>query len=324
MLLKRISAMLLAGCMAWTLAGCGTASTSIDGSAGSGQHTETPTLEQIYAANTLEKYEADEIQPSFSTCLRVGAEKKESNALLTLYYDDVLGTICRYRKTETGMLFKYYFQHEGQDFYTYAEANEDGSIKDQALVIQAKAAAKKENSPSYAEQLFEEYGFGSYNSKETITSLRDCGETYHIVTDVSALSGTKNNGKTYTYTTQEYDVEKETLRILDIFRTYTVKDANGEEKTCTMSRSMTYSSDEIVKPADFIEEQLVAPAWTRTITLVSDRGEQSISVPNGIPVLVDVPNGYTAYTDSSYTQKYTKDTPNADKTYPNRTIYLSK
>lgn len=322
MLLKRISAMLLAGCMAWTLAGCGTAST--DGSAGSGQRTETPTLEQIYAANTLETYETDNIQPSFSTCLRVGAEKKESNALLTLYYDDVLGTICRYRKTETGMLFKYYFQHDGQNFYTYAEANEDGSIKDQALVIQAKAAAKQENDPSYAEQLFEEYGFGSYNNKETITSLRDCGETYHIVTDISSLSGTEDNGKTYTYTTQEYDVEKKTLRILDIFRTYTVKDANGEEKTCNMSRSMTYSSDGVVRPADFIEEQLIAPAWTRTITLVSDSGKQTISVPNGIPVLVDAPDGYTAYTDSSYMQKYTKDTPSTDKTYPDRTIYLSK
>lgn len=322
MLLKRISAMLLAGCMAWTLAGCGTAST--DGSAGSGQQTETPTLEQIYAVNTLETYEADNIQPSFSTCMRVGKEKKESNALLTLYYDDVLGTICRYRKTETGMLFKYYFQHDGQDFYTYAEANKDGSIKKKALVIQAKAAAKQENSPSYAEQLFEEYGFGSYNNKETITSLRDCGETYHIVTDISALSGTEGNGKTYAYTTQEYDVEKETLRILDIFRTYTIKDANGEEKTCTMSRSMTYSSDEMVKPAEFIEKSLITPAWSRTITLVSDSGEQTISVPNGIPVLVDAPSGYTAYTDSSYTQKYTKDTPNADKTYPDRTIYLSK
>ena len=322
MLLKRISAMLLAGCMAWTLAGCGSSST--DGSAGSGQRTETPTLEQIYAANTLETYEADHIQPSFSTCLRVGKEKKESNALLTLYYDDVLGTICRYRKTETGMLFKYYFQHDGQDFYTYAEANKDGSIKKKALVIQAKAAAKQENSPLYAEQLFEEYGFGSYNNKETVTSLRDCGETYHIVTDISALSGTKDNGKTYTYTTQEYDVEKETLRILDIFRTYTVKNANGEEKTCTMSRSMTYSSDEMVKPAEFIEKSLIKPAWSRTITLVSDSGEQTISVPNGIPVLIDVPDGYTAYTDSSYTQKYTKDTPDADKTYPNRTIYLSK
>lgn len=319
MLLKRISAMLLAGCMAWTLAGCGTAST--DGSAGSGQRTEKPTLEQIYAANTLEKYETDNIQPSFSTCLRVGEEKKESNALLTLYYDDVLGTICRYRKTETGMLFKYYFQHEGQDFYTYAEANKDGSIKKKALVIQASEQKKQ---TSYAEQLIEEYGFGSYNNKETITSLRDCGETYHIVTDISALSGTKNNGKTYTYTTQEYDVEKETLRILDIFRTYTVKDTNGKEKTCNMSRSMTYSSDEMVKPAEFIEKSLITPAWTRTITLVSDSGEQTIAVPNGIPVLVDAPDGYTAYADSSYTQKYTKDTPNTDKTYPNRTIYLSK
>ena len=322
MLLKRISAMLLAGCMAWTLAGCGTAST--DGSADSRQRTETPTLEQIYAANTLETYETDNIQPSFSTCLRVGAEKKESNALLTLYYDNVLGMICRYRKTETGMLFKYYFQHDGQDFYTYAEANEDGSIKDQALVIQAKVAAKQENSCSYAEQLFEEYGFGAYNSKEAIISLRDCGETYHIVTDISALSGKEDSGKTYTYTTQEYDVEKETLRILNVFRTYTVKNTNGEEKTCTMSRSMTYSSDGVVKPADFIEEQLIAPAWTRTITLVSDNGKQTISVPNDIPVLVDAPDGYTAYIDNSYTQKYTKDTPSTDKTYPDRTIYLSK
>lgn len=319
MLLKRISAMLLAGCMAWTLAGCGTAST--DGGAGSGQRTETPTLEQIYAANTLEKYEADEIQPSFSTCLRVGEEKKESNALLTLYYDDVLGTICRYRKTETGMLFKYYFQHEGQDFYTYAEANKDGSIKKKALVIQATEQKKQ---TSYAEQLFEEYGFGSYNNKETITSVRDCGETYHIVTDISALSGTKNNGKTYTYTTQEYDVEKETLRILDIFRTYTVENADGEQQTCNMSRSMTYNSDEVVKPAEFIETSLIKPAWTRTMTLVSDSGEQKVSVPDGIPVLVEAPDGYTAYTDSACTQKYTKDTPNADKTYPNRTIYLSE
>ena len=104
MLLKRISAVLLAGCMTLAAAGCGTASTE-DGT-GSGQESEKPTLEQIYAANTLEAYQADDIQPSFSTCMRVGKEKKESNALLTLYYDDVLGTICRYRKTETGMLFK--------------------------------------------------------------------------------------------------------------------------------------------------------------------------------------------------------------------------
>ena len=188
MLLKRISAVLLAGCMTLAAAGCGTASTE-DGT-GSGQESEKPTLEQIYAANTLEAYQADDIQPSFSTCMRVGKEKKESNALLTLYYDDVLGIICRYRKTETGMLFKYYFQHDGQDFYTYAEANTDGSIKEQALVIQANAAEKQENSASYAEQLFEKYGFGSYNSKERVTSMQDCGETYHIVTDISALSGT--------------------------------------------------------------------------------------------------------------------------------------
>ena len=322
MLLKRISAVLLAGCMALAAAGCGTASTE-DGT-GSGQETEKPTLEQIYAANTLEAYQADDIQPSFSTCMRVGKEKKESNALLTLYYDDVLGTICRYRKTETGMLFKYYFQHDGQDFYTYAEANKDGSIKEKALVIQADAAQKQENSASYAEQLFEKYGFGSYNSKERITSMQDCGETYHIVTDISALSGTGDNGRTYTYTTQEYDVEKKSLRILDIFRTYTMQNANGEEKTCTMSRSMTYSSDGVVKPADFIEESLVVPEWSRTITLVSDAGKQTVSVPNGIPVLIQAPSGYTAYTDSACTKKYTEDTPSADRTYPDRTIYLNK
>ena len=80
----------------------------------------------------------------------------------------------------------------------------------------------------------------------------------------------------------------------------------------------------MVKPAEFIEKSLIKPAWSRTITLVSDSGEQTISVPNGIPVLIDAPDGYTAYTDSSYTQRYTKDTPDADKTYPNRTIYLSK
>lgn len=322
MLLKRISAVLLAGCMALAAAGCGTAST--EGGTGSGQETEKPTLEQIYAANTLEAYQADDIQPSFSTCMRVGKEKKESNALLTLYYDEVLGTICRYRKTETGMLFKYYFQHDGQDFYTYAEANKDGSIKEKALVIQADAAQKQENSASYAEQLFEKYGFGSYNSKERITSMQDCGETYHIVTDISALSGTGGNGRTYTYTTQEYDVEKKSLRILDIFRTYTMQNANGEEKTCTMSRSMTYSSDGVVRPADFIEESLVVPAWSRTITLVSDTGKQTISVPNGIPILVQAPSGYTAYTDSACTQKYTEDTPSVDRTYPDRTIYLNK
>ena len=322
MLLKRISAVLLAGCMTLAAAGCGTAST--EAGTGSGQETEKPTLEQIYTANTLEAYQADDIQPSFSTCMRVGKEKKESNALLTLYYDDVLGTICRYRKTETGMLFKYYFRHDGQDFYTYAEANKDGSIKEKALVIQADAAQKQENSTSYAEQLFEKYGFGSYNSKERITSMQDCGETYHIVTDISALSGTGGNGRTYTYTTQEYDVEKKSLRILDIFRTYTMQNANGEEKTCTMSRSMTYSSDGVVRPADFIEESLVVPAWSRTITLVFDAGKQTISVPNGIPVLVQAPSGYTAYTDSACTQKYTEDTPSADRTYPNRTIYLNK
>ena len=103
-----------------------------------------------------------------------------------------------------------------------------------------------------------------------------------------------------------------------------MQNANGEEKTCTMSRSMTYNSDGVVKPADFIEESLVVPAWSRTITLVSDAGKQTISVPNGIPVLVQAPSGYTAYTDSACTQKYTEDTPSADRTYPDRIIYLNK
>ena len=90
-----------------------------------------------------------------------------------------------------------------------------------------------------------QYSFGEYNGKEKIISSTDCGETYHIVTDVSYASFTDNSGSTYEYTTQEYDVEKETLRILDTFRTYTFTNSSGESKTCTLSRSLTYGKKDL-------------------------------------------------------------------------------
>lgn len=302
MLFKKISAMLLASCMLFSMAGCGTAESEGSGS-GSGASMEgIPTLQQIYAANTLEQYEKANIQPSFSSCLREGKENKESNSLMTLYFDEELGLVCRFRKTETGLNFRYYFNREDVNYYAQAVTDEDGENETVTLTIEDDPENNEDESTN-VEKLFRQYSFGEYNGKEKIISCTDCGETYHIVTDISYASFTDNSGCTYEYTTQEYDVEKETLRILDTFRTYTFTNSSGESKTCTLSRSLTYG-EQIISMPDFIMEKIRNAEWEREFTIRSYDRAKTVPVPDGVLVNVDVPSDYAVYTDSSQKEPY--------------------
>lgn len=302
MLFKKISAMLFASCMLFSMAGCGTAESKGSGS-GSGASMEgIPTLQQIYAANTLEQYEKANIQPSFSSCLREGKENKESNSLMTLYFDEELGLVCRFRKTETGLNFRYYFNRKNVDYYAQAVTDEDGKNETVTLTIEDDPENNRDEMTN-VEKLFRQYSFGEYNGKEKIISCTDCGETYHIVTDISYASFTDNSGSTYEYTTQEYDVEKETLRILDTFRTYTFTNSSGETKTCTLSRSMTYG-EQIISMPDFMINQIRNADWEREFTIRSYDRAKTVPVPEGVLVNVDVPSDYAVYTDSSQEESY--------------------
>lgn len=312
--MKRMAALI--SCMMLCLCSCGT-NTEETGSAA--QQDSMPTLQQIYAANTLEAYEEAGIQPSLSSCLREQDGKSESNALLTIYQDEQLGLVSRFR-TEN-KLFHYYFNKDGTDFYCEQEQG-----KKTTLVIMPNASdsvSAEENETSYAAYLFQKNSFGDYNSKEQITSITDSGDTYHIVTDISASSFTDSSGRAYTYTTQEYDVEKESLRILDLFRSYHFTNSDGTEKKCTLSRCMTYGRQIIALP-EFIQDDIKNVSWEREITLVSAEGKKIIAVPANIPVLIDTSNGYEAYTDSEYTKAYLTDEPTDNGIYPDRTIYLEK
>lgn len=324
MILKKIRATLLASCILFSLAGCGTTISNGSGS-GSGELSNgTPTLKQIYAANTLEQYEAANIQPSFSSCLREGKENKESNSLMTLYFDNKLGLVCRFRKTETGLNFRYYFNKNDVDYYASAVADENGENEEVTLTIQKNDLTDSESDDiSYVEKLFRQYSFGEYNRKEKIISSTDCGETYHIVTDISYASFTDNSGCTYQYTTQEYDVEKKTLRILDTFRTYTFTNRSGESKTCTLSRSLTYG-EQIISMPSFMTDKIRDADWDRSFTIRSYDRTETVAVPNGVSVLVDVPNDYDVYTDSSQAEIYSVDVPDDDGSYPDRSVYVGE
>lgn len=315
MKLKRIAALAMASCLTISLLGCGKSS----GDNGSAEISDgAPSLQEIYQANTLEAYEAANIQPSFSVCLREGEEKEETNALLTLYWDEDLGLVSRFRQKT--MIFSYYFNKDGTDYAASIDENEKVTLK----VLVGKTADTEENSVSRAEELFNQYGFGEYNSKETIVSCTDNGDTYHIITDISSASFTDSSGCTYTYTTQEYDVEKETLRILDVFRTYKFKDADGAEKTCTRSRCMTYGKSLHLLP-DFMLNNFCKAEWTREFTLeYPDGSDESILVPDGVEVLIDAPSGYQAYMDSEHETVYDADEKDEDGIYPDRIIYIAK
>lgn len=302
MLLKKISAMLLASCMLFSMAGCGMTESKVSDSGSGTAVAGTPTLKQIYAANTLEQYEKAKIQPSFSSCLREEGGSKESNSLMTLYFDDELGLVCRFRKTETGLNFRYYFQREGVNYSAQAVTDETGQKDIVTLYIEADPENSKDDRTN-AEKLFQKYSFGEYNGKEKIISCTDCGETYHIVTDISYASFTDNSGSTCEYTTQEYDVEKETLRILDTFRTYTFTNSSGETRTRTLSRSMTYG-DKIIGMPEFMIKQIRDAAWDEEFTIQSYKNTRTFPVPSGVLVDVDVPSDYAVYTDSSQGQEY--------------------
>lgn len=314
--LKRTAALVLASCMTVLLAGCGTASNEDTGSAALPDG--TPTLEEIYAANTLQAYEEADIQPSLSTCLREGPDNRETNSLLTLYWDDDLGLVSRFRRED--MSFHYYFAREGVN-YSASLTEEEEPV----LMILADDPEKNDgNDTTYAEKLFNQYGFGEYNSKETMISCTDNGDTYHIVTDISAMSFTDSTGRKYTYTTQEYDVEKETLRILDVFRTYHFTDAEGTVKECTRSRCMTYNNTMVSLP-DFMRKDICKADWSREFTLCyPDGSRETVAVPDGVSVLIEAPDGYEAYADSDYKTVYNEDSADADGTLPNRTIYIAK
>lgn len=314
--MKRIAAMAMASCMTLFLCSCGTQPDGI-ASGSAAQDSGAPTLEQIYAANTLSAYEEANIQVSLSTCLREGKEKKETNALLTIYQDDELGLVSRLRRTDMG--FHYYFNKDGANFYCETDKEKNVSV----TLLADNAEQATDDGMTYPELLFRKNSFGDYNSKEKIISCTDSGDTYHIVTDISASSFTDSAGRTYTYTTQEYDVEKETLRILDMFRTYHFIDRDGTDKECTLSRSMTYGKQVVGLP-DFMQEHIKNASWDRRITVVSADGTKTVSVPDGVPVLVDAPDGYEAYTDSNHTQIYSADSASDSGKYPDRIIYLAE
>lgn len=307
MLLKRISGMLLASCMLLSVVGCGTVEPVKELGSGSGASVaDMPTLEQIYAANTLEQYKKAGIQPSFSSCLREGEENKESNSLMTLYFDEELGLVCRFRKTEIGLNFRYYFHRDDVDYYAQSIVDEQNKNEKVVLTIEENPK-NSDGEMTNVEKLFQQYSFGEYNSKEKILSYTDCGETYHIITDISYASFTDNGGSSYEYTTQEYDVEKETLRILDTFRTYTFTDHSGEPKTCTMFRTMSYG-DEIFSMPEFMIHQIRDAVWNQEFILDSYETTKTVSVPAGIFVDVEVPSNYAVYTDSSQTKPYKANT----------------
>lgn len=316
MKLKRMAALVLASCMTVLLAGCGAASNKDTGSAALPEG--TPTLEEIYAANTLEAYQQANIQPSLSTCLREGPDNKETNALLTLYWDKDLGLVARFRKTN--MSFQYYFTRNNINYSAAVTEDEDTVL----TILADDAEERGEKEITYAEKLFHQYGFGEYNSKEKLVSCTDSGDTYHIITDISAMSFTDSTGRTYTYTTQEYDVEKETLRILDVFRTYRFTDANGTVKECTRSRCMTYTK-KLVSLPDFMREGICEADWSREFTLrYPDGTRDTIAVPDGISVLVEAPDGYEAYADSDCETVYSEDQADEDGVLPDRTVYIAK
>ncbi|MDO5785027.1 MAG: hypothetical protein Q4P20_08180 [Eubacteriales bacterium] len=312
---KRIAAFFLAACTVFSLVGCGKTETPESSGSGSGVTVDgQPTLEQIYAANTLEAYQKAGIQPSLSTCLREGEEKVESNYLLTLYFDKELGLITRFRDPD--LIFRYYFNKDGTNFM--CEADEDENV---TMTILAGEMSDDEDAPTYPEKMFQRYSFGSFSADETIVSCEDNGDTYHIVTDISAASFQDSSGSTYAYSTQEYDVEKKTLRILDTFRTYKFTDHSGNTKECTLSRCMTYG-EEVYDVPDCIAKAIRDTSWTRTFTIEADGEETEIAVPDSIPVLVQAPDGYEAYKDSEHEVRYLIDLPE-DKVYQDRTIYIA-
>ncbi|HIV67831.1 MAG TPA: hypothetical protein IAA32_03080 [Candidatus Butyricicoccus stercorigallinarum] len=314
MKLRQLAALAAATCLTALLAGCGAPA---DENAGSGTlSADTPTLEEIYAANTLEAYRQANIQPSLSTCQREGPENTEFNALLTLYWDEELGLVSRFRSTNQS--FRYYFSRQDTDYYAAVTEEEETF-----LMALADDPEGGDAEMTYAERLFRQYGFGEYNSRETMVSCTDCGDTYHIITDISALSFTDSTGRTYTYTTQEYDVEKETLRILDVFRTYQFTDTDGTVKECTRSRCMTYN-DRIVSLPDFMQEDVKQADWSRMITLrYPDQSSETVVAPAGIPTLVQAPDGYAAYTDRDAETVYDADAPDEDNVFPDRLIYIA-
>ncbi|OUM21548.1 hypothetical protein [Butyricicoccus porcorum] len=313
---KRIAALVFASCMTVLLAGCGAASNNDTGSAA--LPAGTPTLEEIYAANTLEVYHAANIQPSLSTCLREGPDNRETNALLTLYWEEDLGLVSRFRKTD--MSFRYYFTRDDVNYSAAITEDEDTVL----TILADDPEQRGEKEITYAEKLFHQYSFGDYSSKEKLVSCTDSGDTYHIITDISAMSFTDSTGRTYTYTTQEYDVEKETLRILDVFRTYRFTDTDGTVKECTRSRCMTYNK-KIVSLPDFMREDIIEADWSRTFTLhYPDGSTDTVAVPDGISVLVQAPDGYEVYADSDCETVYEEDRTDEDGAFPNRTVYLAK
>lgn len=315
---KRIAAFFLAVCTMLSLVGCGKAETpeSISSGSGSGVTVDgTPTLEQIYAANTLEAYQKAGIQPSLSTCLREGEENVESNYLLTLYFDEELGLITRFRDPE--LSFRYYFNKDGINFM--CEADEDENV---TMTILAGEMNDDTDAPTYPEKMFRQYGFGTASANETIVSCTDNGDTYHIVTNISSASFKDSSGGMYDYSTQEYDVEKKTLRILDTFRTYKFTDHSGNTKVCTLSRCMTYG-EEVYDVPKCIAEAIRETSWTRTFTIVAGGEETEVAVPDSIPVLVQAPDGYEVYKDSEHKVRYLIDPPE-DKEYQDRTIYIAK
>lgn len=314
--LKRIASLVLASCMTVVLAACGAAS---DGDTGSAVPAENiPTLQEIYAVNTLEQYQEANIQPSLTTCLREGPNNEETNSLLTLYWDDTFGLVSRFRKTD--LTFHYYFTREEVNYYGMVNEDEEA-----VLTIMADDPAERSKSEkTYAEMLFDQYSFGEYNSKEKLISCTDNGDTYHIVTDISALSFTDSTGRTYTYTTQEYDVEKETLRIVDVFRTYRFTDIDGTSKECTRSRCMTYTK-QIISLPDFMLDDIGKADWSREVTLQYIGGSEiTVAVPEGVSVLVEAPDGYEVYTDSDCTTVYDADAADKAGTSSDCTVYLAK
>ena len=310
MKMKRFHAVLLAFGILCTAAGCGS-TTDTAGSAEANQ-TDAPSLQELYANNTLENYREAGIQGSFSTCLRETKDDKteEWNNLATMYAQerDEVGFVVRDRIGNVP--FTYYFNHDGTDFSILHTVTTDEQTQEQQESIELTAHPQLfeqtdgEQTKSLAEQKFEEQSFGSYDAREKLISVTDCGDTYHYVTDISAFSEKNMDGTYNTYDTREYDVDKETLFILNTMEIYQKEEKDGTTKKCMFYRCLSYGTTYASVP-QLIDETIADSDWSRTFTLIVEGDRVTFQVPKDIPVKLELPEGYTAYTDSSCQNAFT-------------------
>lgn len=309
MKMKRFHAALLAFGILCTAAGCG--STSDTTGSGEAMAADAPSLQQLYEHNTLELYREAGIQGSISTCLREMTDDKteEQNNLATMYPKEreEVGFVVRERIGNAP--FTYYFDHDGTDFSILHTVTTDEKTQEQQESIAMTAhpqlfeQSEEQDAKTLPEQKFEEHSFGSYDAREKLISVTDCGDTYHYVTDISAFSQKNMDGSYNTYDTREYDVDKETLFILNTMTTYQKEEKDGTTKRCMFYRCLSYGTTYASVPK-LIGEAIGDSDWSRTFTLIVEGERVSFAVPTDIPVQLELPEGYKAYTDSSYQTEF--------------------